>query len=51
MLSVLRVETTIKIFGYPGLAMIFFLLAALAAIWLGIVIIFYDKQAKDESKK
>ena len=47
----MRVETTFKIFGYPGLAMIFFLLAALAAIWLGIVIIFYDKQAKDESKK
>ncbi|PYS91268.1 MAG: ABC transporter [Acidobacteria bacterium] len=47
----MRIETTFKIFGYPGLAMIFFLLAALAAIWLGIVIIFYDKQAKDESKK
>ncbi len=47
----MRVETTFKIFGYPGFAMIFFLLAALAALWLGIVIIFYDKQAKDESKK
>ena len=47
----MRVETSFKIFGYPGLAMIFFLLAALAAIWLGIVIIFYDKQAKDEKKQ
>ncbi len=47
----MRIETTFKIFGYPGFAMIFFLLAALAALWLGIVIIFYDKQAKDESKK
>ncbi len=47
----MRVETTFKIFGYPGFAMIFFLLAALAAIWLGVVIIFYDKKAKDESKK
>ncbi len=47
----MRVETTFKILGYPGFAMIFFLLAALAALWLGIVIIFYDKQAKDEAKK
>src|SRR5205823_14806810 len=34
----MRVETTFKIFGYPGLAMIFFLLAALAAIWKKIKI-------------
>lgn len=47
----MRVETTFKLFGYPGFAMIFFLLAAVAAVWLGIVIIFYDKQAKDDSKK
>ena len=47
----MRVETTFKILGYPGLAMIFFLLAALAAIYLGFVIIFSDKKAKDESKK
>ena len=46
----MRVETTFKLFGYPGFAMIFFLLAALAAIYLGFIIIFSDKKAKDEKK-
>jgi ubiquinone biosynthesis protein len=47
----MRVETTFKLFGYPGLAMIFFLLAALGGLWLGIVIIFYDKKADDDAEK
>ncbi|HEX8069391.1 MAG TPA: AarF/UbiB family protein [Pyrinomonadaceae bacterium] len=47
----MRVETTFKIFGYPGFAMLFFLLAAAGAIWLGFVIITSDKQAKDAPKK
>ncbi len=47
----MRVETTFKLFGYPGFAMIFFLLAALAALYLAFVIIFSDKHAKDDSKK
>jgi ubiquinone biosynthesis protein len=46
----MRVETTFKLFGYPGFAMIFFLLAALAALYLGFVIIFSDKKADDEKK-
>jgi predicted unusual protein kinase regulating ubiquinone biosynthesis (AarF/ABC1/UbiB family) len=41
-----RVETTFKIFGYPGLAMIFFLMAAFMGIGVIINIIFYDKSSK-----
>ncbi|PWT91862.1 MAG: ABC transporter [Blastocatellia bacterium] len=43
----MRVETSFRIFGYPGLAMIFFLLAAAAGLLLVISILFYDKQADD----
>ncbi|HEX8423046.1 MAG TPA: AarF/UbiB family protein [Pyrinomonadaceae bacterium] len=42
----MRVETSFKLFGYPGLAIIFFLLAAAAAIWLIVVILFYDETAE-----
>jgi ubiquinone biosynthesis protein len=47
----MRVETTFKIFGYPGFAMLFFLIAAAGGIWLGLVIIWSDKHAKDDGKK
>jgi predicted unusual protein kinase regulating ubiquinone biosynthesis (AarF/ABC1/UbiB family) len=42
-----RVETTFRIFGYPGLAMIFFLIAAFIGFWLVINIVFYDKTGED----
>jgi predicted unusual protein kinase regulating ubiquinone biosynthesis (AarF/ABC1/UbiB family) len=42
-----RVETTFRIFGYPGLAMIFFLIAAFMGFWLVINIVFYDKSSRD----
>jgi ubiquinone biosynthesis protein len=38
-----RVETAFKIFGYPGLAMIFFLIAACMGIWLVITTAMKDK--------
>ena len=41
-----RVETTFKIFGYPGLAMIFFLMAAFMGIGVIVNIIFYDKSSR-----
>jgi ubiquinone biosynthesis protein len=44
----MRVETSFKIFGYPGLAMILFLLAAAAGLVLAISILFYDE--KPDSK-
>jgi ubiquinone biosynthesis protein len=38
----MRVETTFRIFGYPGLAMILFMLAAIAGMVLAFSIVFYD---------
>lgn len=38
----MRVETSFRIFGYPGLAMILFLLAAIAGVVLAFSIVFYD---------
>jgi predicted unusual protein kinase regulating ubiquinone biosynthesis (AarF/ABC1/UbiB family) len=45
----MRVETSFKIFGYPGLPAIFFLMAAVAAVVLGASILFTDKKAKKSS--
>jgi ubiquinone biosynthesis protein len=42
----MRVETSFRIFGYPGLPMIFFLLAAIAGVVLVVSIIFYDKHPR-----
>jgi len=38
-----RVETPFKIFGYPGLAMVFFIIAATGAIWLMLQIFVKDE--------
>jgi predicted unusual protein kinase regulating ubiquinone biosynthesis (AarF/ABC1/UbiB family) len=43
----MRVETSFRIWGYPGLAIIFFLFAAGAGIVLLFNILFYDKSAND----
>ncbi|HEY6805217.1 MAG TPA: AarF/UbiB family protein [Pyrinomonadaceae bacterium] len=42
----MRVDTTFRILGYPGFAMIFFLLAAAAGLILAFNILFHDKKAK-----
>jgi hypothetical protein len=42
----MRVDTTFRIWGYPGLAIIFFLAAAGAGIVLLVNILFYDKSDK-----
>jgi predicted unusual protein kinase regulating ubiquinone biosynthesis (AarF/ABC1/UbiB family) len=42
----MRVETSFRIFGYPGLAMIFFLLAAAAGLVLAVNIILNDVKRK-----
>jgi ubiquinone biosynthesis protein len=44
----MRVETSFRIFGYPGLAMILFMLAAAAGFVLAMNILFYDE--KPDSK-
>jgi len=42
----MRVDTTFRIFGYPGLAMIFFLIAAAAGLVLAFNILFHDQKPK-----
>lgn len=42
----MRVETSFRIFGYPGLAMIFFLMAAAAGLMLAFNILFYDEHRR-----
>ena len=42
----MRVETRFKIFGYPGLAMVFFLVAAGGALWLAFTILTGDQPSK-----
>jgi len=39
----MRVETTFRIWGYPGLAILLFLAAASGGVILLINILFYDK--------
>jgi ubiquinone biosynthesis protein len=42
----MRVETSFRIFGYPGLAMILFLLAAAAGLVLAFSMLFYDEKRR-----
>jgi hypothetical protein len=42
----MRVETTFKILGYPGLAIIFFLVAAGGAVLLAINILYNDEKSE-----
>lgn len=44
----MRVETSFRIFGYPGLAMIFFVLAAAAGLILAFNILFYDEKRRSK---
>ncbi len=43
----IRVETTFRIWGYPGLAIILFLAAATCGVILLVNILFYDKSNKE----
>jgi len=45
----MRVETSFKILGYPGFAMIFFLLAAIAGVALAFTIVSTDVKARKKS--
>jgi len=46
----MRVETSWRIWGYPGLAMILFLLAAAAGGMLIFSIVFYDEKRRKGDK-
>lgn len=47
----MRVETNFKILGYPGFAMIFFLLAAIAGVALVVTIVMTDVKARKVHEK
>jgi ubiquinone biosynthesis protein len=47
----MRVETSFRIFGYPGLAMILFLLAAAAGLVLAFSIVFYDEKRRKKRNR
>ena len=47
----MRVETSFRILGYPGLPTIFFLLAAIAGIILIVNITFYDVKPKKKREE
>jgi ubiquinone biosynthesis protein len=42
----MRVETRFRLFGYPGFAMLFFLVAAAGALWLAFSIVSSDRPAR-----
>ncbi len=46
----MRVDTSFRIFGYPGLPTIFFLIAAIAGLALVANIVLYDVKARKKSK-
>ena len=43
---IMRIETSFRLFGYPGLAMILFLLAGTGGIWLAFQIITTDRASR-----
>jgi ubiquinone biosynthesis protein len=48
----MRVDTDFRLFGYPGLAMICFLMAATGAIALAVNIVFHDeRRTKEEAQR
>jgi len=47
----MRVETSFKILGYPGIAIIFFFLAAIGGLVLAIMITFHDERMTKKDDK
>jgi ubiquinone biosynthesis protein len=43
---IMRVETSFTLFGYPGLAMILFIIAGMGGLWLAVNIITHDHVSK-----
>jgi ubiquinone biosynthesis protein len=42
----MQIETTFRILGYPGIAMLLFLIAATAGLWLAFSIVAADREAR-----
>ena len=47
----MRVETSFRIFGYPGLPLIFFVIAAIGGLTLVVNIVLYDVKARKKPKQ
>ena len=47
----MRIQTNFKILGYPGLAMVFFLAAALSGLFLVGSILFHDRTSRNKNNK
>jgi hypothetical protein len=45
----MRIDTSFKVFGYPGLAMILFLIAGSGGLWLAVHIVHSDRPARHRS--
>lgn len=45
----MRVDTSFRLFGYPGLAMLLFLIAGTGGLWLAVHIITHDRATKHRS--
>jgi hypothetical protein len=48
---IMRFETSFTIFGYPGLAMLFFLIAGMAGVILIFRIILFDERSMKKQRK
>jgi ubiquinone biosynthesis protein len=46
---IMRVETSFRLFGYPGLAMILFIIAGTGGLWLAFQIVRHDRATKHRS--
>jgi ubiquinone biosynthesis protein len=46
---IMRVETTFRLFGYPGLAMILFIVAGTGGLWLAFHIVTHDRHTRHPS--
>jgi predicted unusual protein kinase regulating ubiquinone biosynthesis (AarF/ABC1/UbiB family) len=47
----MRIDTSFRILGYPGIAILFFFFAAVGAVWLGCNILFADIRAEKSKLK
>jgi hypothetical protein len=47
----MQVQTTFRIFGYPGLAMLCFLAAALGGFWLVTSVFIQDQRRRKEANR
>jgi hypothetical protein len=47
----MHVDTSFRLFGYPGLAMIFFLVAAGGGLWLVFTVLIQDARDRRKARR